>query len=262
MPSLVSRTREIGSGEKCTNSTRSDSWVLPNWSIPQIESIIDNLHLQQPVRISPIFKRASAREQIVQLLIERILDGTYKPGERLIELQIANELKTSQSPVREAFRYLEAMRLVETETYKGTRVRNISPQELEESSQVRAVLEELGGQLAAPHFKDNVQKLEQESALFMRAAHEKDVKSYSAHDIEFHRIIIEGSQNSLLLSIWEAVVLESRLRMTLKSICEDQLTASGTAHLAVIDALRAGDGKAAGEILKNLICKFHFLKNE
>ena len=60
------------------------------------------------------FKRASTREQITQYLLERILDGTYKPGERLIELNIASELKTSQAPVRESLRYLEAMRVVVT----------------------------------------------------------------------------------------------------------------------------------------------------
>lgn len=207
-----------------------------------------------------ILKRSSAREHITQILLDRIIDGTYKPGERLIELQIANELSTSQAPVREAFRYLEAMRVVETETYKGTRVRSISARELEESSQVRAALEELGAQLAAPHFKGNVEQLENEAALFMKAADEKDVKNYSKHDIEFHRIIIAGSQNALLLSIWESVVLESRFRLTLKSIGEDQLCHFGQAHLPVIDALRNGDGKAAGKLLRNLICKFHFLK--
>ncbi len=82
------------------------------------------------------FKRESAREQITKLLLERILNGTYKPVERLIELQIANELETSQAPVREAFRYLEALKVVETESYKGTRVRIISDRELEESSQI------------------------------------------------------------------------------------------------------------------------------
>lgn len=217
------------------------------------------MNLEHPLTI---LKRSSAREHITQILLDRILDGTYKPGERLIELQIASELSTSQAPVREAFRYLEAMRVVETETYKGTRVRSISPRELEESSQVRAALEELGAQLAAPHFKGKVEILENTSALFMQAADNKDVKSYSKHDIEFHRLIMTASQNSLLVSIWESVVLESRFRLTLKSIGEDQLCHFGQAHLPVIDALRNGDGKAAGKLLRNLICKFHFLKIE
>lgn len=195
-------------------------------------------------------------------MLDRILDGTYKPGDRLIELQIANELNTSQSPVREALRYLEALRVVETETYKGTRVRSISPKELEESSQVRAALEDLGAQLAAPNFKDNVSALEAEAELFMKAANDKDAKNYSHHDIAFHRIIMEGSQNSLLLSIWESVVLESRFRLTVKRVGEDQLCDFGSAHLPVIEALRTGDGKAAGKLLSDLIHKFHFLKQQ
>ncbi|MBS2003851.1 MAG: GntR family transcriptional regulator [Cyanobacteria bacterium SZAS LIN-5] len=211
---------------------------------------------------NPILKRSSAREHIVQILLDRILDGTYKPGDRLIELQIAHELNTSQSPVREALRYLEALRVVETETYKGTRVRSISPRELEESSQVRVALEELGAQLAAPHFKDNVADLESEAARFMKAAEEKDAKNYALHDIEFHRIIMTGSRNSLLLSIWESVVLESRFRLTVKRVGEDQLCDFGNAHLPVIEALRQGDGPTAGKLLRDLIHKFHFLQSE
>lgn len=206
------------------------------------------------------FKRASTREQITQFLLERILDGTYKPGERLIEMQIANELNTSQAPVRESLRYLEAMRLVVTEPYKGTRVREVSNRELEESSQVRVALEELGAELAGPHMKGQVERLEIEARLFMKAAKEKDVRAYSQHDIEFHRIIIEASGNQLLLSIWETVVLENRFLRTLNRIGKDQLTEFGEAHLPVIDALREGDGKKAAMLLNHLICKFHFLK--
>jgi DNA-binding GntR family transcriptional regulator len=209
-----------------------------------------------------VLKRMSAREHIKQLLLERILDGTYKPGDRLIELHIANELQTSQAPVREAFRYLEALRVVETETYKGTRVRAISDKELEESSQIRAALEELAGQLAAPLLKDNkdsVAHIEAEADKFIKAARDKDVAAYSQHDIEFHRLIIEASNNQLLLTIWESVVLESRFRLTLNRIGEDQLSTFGEAHLPVLEALKKGDGKQAGKLLKNLICKFHFL---
>jgi DNA-binding GntR family transcriptional regulator len=204
-------------------------------------------------------KRTSAREHIKQLLLERILDGTYKPGDRLIELHIANELQTSQAPVREAFRYLEALRVVETETYKGTRVRAISPKELEESSQIRAVLEELAAQLAAPFLKNNVQRLEEEAGKFIKAARDKNFADYSQHDIEFHRLIIEASKNQLLLTIWESVVLESRFRLTLNRIGDEQLSDFAEAHLPVLEALKKGDSKLAGKLIKGLICKFHFL---
>jgi DNA-binding GntR family transcriptional regulator len=72
-------------------------------------------------------------------------------------------------------------------------------------------------------------------------------------------MIVEESSNQLLLDIWESVVLESRFRLTLKRIGEEQLQEFGEAHLPVIDSLRKGDGKAAGKQLHNLICKFHFL---
>ncbi len=202
-------------------------------------------------------KRAAARDQIKDLLLERILNGTYKPGTRLIELQIADELNTSQAPFREALRYLEAMRVVETEPYKGTRVRLISDRELEETSQVRAALEQLGAQLAAAHFKGDVAELEAEARKFMAAAKKKDFATYSAHDIEFHRMIIKASGNEVLLSMWESIVLESRFRKTLSKIGEANLVHFGTEHLPVIDRLKEGDGKGAGRLLKNLICKFH-----
>src|SRR5262249_48313484 len=146
------------------------------------------------------------RDQIKDLLLERILNGTYKPGERLIELQIAEELKTSQAPVREAFRYLEAMRVIETEPYKGTRVRAITDQELKDSSQVRAALEQLAGELAAPHLKDATKELEAEARQFMAAARKKDFAAYSEHDIAFHRLIVEAAGNELLRTVWESVV--------------------------------------------------------
>src|SRR5947209_4717619 len=77
-------------------------------------------------------RRDCMRDQIRKELIKRIVDGTYRPGDRLVELQVAREFNTSQAPVREALRELEALRLVESETYRGTRVREISRREMKE----------------------------------------------------------------------------------------------------------------------------------
>ena len=214
-----------------------------------------------------MLKRSSTREQITQILMDRIRDGTYKPGERLVELTIANELKTSQAPVREAFRYLEAMRVIESEPYKGTRVRSITDKELADSSMIRASLEELAARLACENLKNKpdtslIQKLESEAGNFMQAAREKDFKTYSSHDIEFHRLIVEASDNQLLLSIWESVVLESRFRLTLNKIGSHKLCTFGEAHLPVIKAIKQFDGDEAGRLLKQLILKFHFIDRD
>ena len=71
-----------------------------------------------------------------------------QPGERLVETRIAQELGTSQAPVREALRDLELLRLVESEPFRGARVRPFGDSELVEIYPVRAVLEELAARLA------------------------------------------------------------------------------------------------------------------
>jgi DNA-binding GntR family transcriptional regulator len=206
-------------------------------------------------------KRQSTREYIKEVLLERILNGTYKAGDRLVELQIAQELQTSQGPVREALRDLRGLGVVESETYKGTRVREITDREIEEAYQVRSVLEQLAGELAAPALKGNTAELEKELAAFTKAAKAKDLKSYSAHDMEFHRRIIEAADNQILQSMWDTVVLESRFRITLKHrIGEDELENLAAAHAPVMHALNAGNAHEAGRLLRDLICTFHSRK--
>src|SRR5438105_15193550 len=83
-----------------------------------LSSIIDHRYSGRMVtgassRQRPL-TRTVLREQLKEQLLARILDGEYEPGERLVETQIAKEFGTSQAPVREALRDLEALRLVQT----------------------------------------------------------------------------------------------------------------------------------------------------
>ncbi len=203
-------------------------------------------------------KRQSTRDFIRETLTERILDGTLKPGDRLVELQIAQEMGTSQGPVREALRDLQGLGLIEQEPYKGTRVREITEREIEEAYLVRSVLEQLAAELAAPKLKGNIGDLKKEVDAFVDAAKKRDLKNYSAHDMEFHRRIIEAADNQLLASMWDTVVLESKFRLTLKNrIGEEELENLADAHVPIMHALEAGDGKEAGRLARELICTFH-----
>src|SRR3954451_21072985 len=107
-------------------------------------------------------RRDCMRDQIRRVLVQRILDGHYKPGDRLVELQIARELRTSQGPVREALRELEALRLVDSEPSGGARARARGGREMEEAGQVRGVLEQAAAQWAAFVLKRNVAPLRAE----------------------------------------------------------------------------------------------------
>src|ERR671939_1882452 len=93
--------------------------------------------------------RSTLRDHIKDVIVERILDGFYGPGDRIVEIRVAEELGVSQAPVREALRELEMLRLVVSEPFRGARVRDVSPDEIAEAYPVRAALEELAARLAA-----------------------------------------------------------------------------------------------------------------
>jgi DNA-binding GntR family transcriptional regulator len=84
--------------------------------------------------------RTVLREQVKDLLLQRIASGELRPGDRIVETRVAAELGTSQAPVREALRDLELLRLVESEPFKGARVRGFGNAELVEVYPVRAAL--------------------------------------------------------------------------------------------------------------------------
>src|ERR1700761_3412201 len=138
-------------------------------------------------------QRDSMAERVKRELLRRIMNGELPPGSRLVELQIARELNTSQGPVREALCELEGLELVVTEPYKGSYVREVTPQDIREAYMVRAALENLAGQLAASHFKGSTTALTKTAKAILEAARKKDSAAYTRHDIKFHRMIVEGA---------------------------------------------------------------------
>jgi DNA-binding GntR family transcriptional regulator len=101
-----------------------------------------------PVTEAP-FIRSNLREQIKGVILQRILDGEYPSGARIVETRIAQELGVSQAPVREALRDLEQLGCIVHEPFRGCSVRAFSADELLEAFPVRAALEALAARLAA-----------------------------------------------------------------------------------------------------------------
>jgi DNA-binding GntR family transcriptional regulator len=197
--------------------------------------------------------RTVLREQVKELIIQRILDGTYPPGSRVVESQLAGEFGVSQAPVREALRDLEALRFIETAPYKGARVRDVSAEELGEIYPVRAVLEELAGRAAAPRVTDQtLAQLEEELAGMRAAADAGDVHAQLMHDARFHELIIEAAGNQVLLEVWGSLRIEA---MTLVSVikADSDLHAIAARHVPLLEALRLRDPELAGKELRDHI---------
>jgi DNA-binding GntR family transcriptional regulator len=196
------------------------------------------------------------REQIKELIIQRILEGTYQPGDRVVELQLVQELGVSQAPVREALRDLEAMRFIESEPYRGARVRAVSEEELAESYPVRAALEELAGQLAAPEVGDETLRLlEVEMQHMVDAAMKNDQHGLLVHDARFHEVVVEAAGNSILLDAWSGLRIEA---FTLVSVIKSRLdlTAIAETHQPIVDALRQRDAGLTGKVMRDHIEHF------
>ncbi len=194
--------------------------------------------------------RSVLRSQIRDLLLERIVDGHYKPGARLVETQIARELGVSQAPVREALRDLESVGVVETTAFRGARVRNPSRAELLEAYPVRAALESLAaGEAASRITEAQLDELEELIVQMETSAEEGNAHQQAMANAQFHGLIVEAAQNSTLLRLWIFLEPWARTYLTAARSGVD-LHELATRHRKVLDPLRKGDSKGAADAMR------------
>ncbi len=199
-----------------------------------------------------VVRRTVLREEVKNVLLKRILSGYYEPGERLVEIRIAQELGVSQGPVREALRDLEFVRLVESIPFRGARVRAVSDAELAEVYPIRGALEEVAARAAAKRMNGDVEALEAELAAMARA---RDLREQVQHDVRFHQLIVEASANSRLIEIWKSLEVDTRTAIT---AMRTGLTAREVAemHRPIVDALRSRDARASGRAIRSHVERF------
>ena len=196
--------------------------------------------------------RRCMRDQVRDVLAARIIDGTYAPGERLIELNLAREFNVSQAPVREALRELEALGLVESERYRGTRVSVPKTSDLRETFELRAVIEERAAQLAVPCSPEALAYLTEVLKKMHALAAAGQATAYAREVVHFHRKVVESSGNRVFLQAWDALQLGVRVQIATLRV-NSELPHYAQAHDAILQALRDGDGAGAGRMLRQLI---------
>ncbi|MCA6095288.1 GntR family transcriptional regulator [Streptomyces sp. SCA3-4] len=190
----------------------------------------------------------SLREQIREHILEGIVSGRWQPGERIVERRIAAELLVSQTPVREALRELESLRLIESVPNKGVRVRDLSAADLKESYPVRAGLEQVAAELAADALAEDVSALEREVAALQVADRAGDSEAQARHTVAFHREIVRAAGNSVLLHTWESLGIEVWTTLSIRWLSPEP-RAHAEDHAEIVRAFRRRD-PAIGEVLK------------
>jgi len=142
------------------------------------------------------------RDVVFQTLRQAILRGELKPGERLMEIQLANKLGVSRTPIREAIRKLELEGLVLMIPRKGAEVAEITEKSLRDVLEVRRALEELSVRLACDRITPEIlEQLEKTAKEFEKILKNGDVTEIAQADVHFHDVIYKAADNQRLLQL-------------------------------------------------------------
>ena len=195
--------------------------------------------------------RSTLRERSLEALRTAITSGEYRPGDHLGEEELAGRLGVSRGTVREALRHLQQEGLITAGARGMLRVNSLSRAEIRDLFKVRGALEGLAVTLiiAGPRRDDAVARLRKALSDLDDPNHD-----FSAHidaDLDFHLLLCELSENSVLVDAWRH--LEGRVRITILSDGDEHHShlMSGSHHAPIVDAVEVGDSDQAVKVLQD-----------
>ena len=194
------------------------------------------------------------RDVVFNTLRRAILRGELKPGERLMEIQLANKLGVSRTPIREAIRKLELEGLVLMIPRKGAEVAEITRKNMMDVLEVRKALEELAAELACERIgKEQIAEMRVAAKEFERTLKTGDVTQIAEADEKFHDILYIATNNQrliLLLNNLREQMYRLRVEHLKLKECDPQLL---TEHDMIIDCVEKRNKEAAKDIVRRHI---------
>ena len=194
---------------------------------------------------------SNASSTATEAIREAILDGSLEPGSRLKEEQLARELGTSRTPIREALFVLQTDGLVEASPNRGATVRRYAPADLDELYQLRAVLEAHAARVAAERISPAALDALSESCERFDALRDVgDVRALAAENQRFHETILESSGSDRLIAMVKKVVELPLVYRSFLWYSDEQRLISGHYHRQIVAALETRDAERAETIMK------------
>ena len=191
---------------------------------------------------------------VAERVIDAIREGHLKPGDRIVEVQLAKKLGVSRGPLREALKMLEAAQVVESQRARGTFVANISPAHISQMMVVRATLEGMAARLVArSRTPESIAPLEDIHRRLVDAAHAGLADEMRTLDWLFHETVCRSSNNEFLLRAWSAI--SNLIRVFLRQYAGFDHDVSGVLanHQRFLTVLRTGTPDEAEAIFRNTI---------
>ncbi len=187
----------------------------------------------------PLEKPMTLREQIVDFIKDSIVSGRLKPGERVPESEIAENLGISRTPIREAFRQLESEGFITVTPRKGAVVSPITDRDVKEFYEIKSLLEGYAARTACDKMTDkDIKRLEALNASMVKCEAKEDFKGFFRYDNDFHATFLRACGNDKLLTLVHALVQQfERFRMTALSL-PGRMEVSLRQHSDIIDAFK------------------------
>lgn len=194
------------------------------------------------------------RELVLEAIREAIISGTLQPRERLMEIQLAEELGVSRTPVREALRKLELEGFIVMVPRKGAYVADISFKDIADIFEIRVALEGLAAGLAAERITpEEVEEMERLLAEKSDAINKIDMEKLVDVDTKFHESIYKASRNERLNSIISNL-REQIQRFRIRSLAyPGRMKESLDEHRSIVEAIEASDSQQARQLAQEHI---------
>lgn len=194
------------------------------------------------------------RDVVFQTLREAILKGDLRPGERLMELQLAAKLGVSRTPIREAIRMLEQEGLAVTIPRKGAEVARMTEKNMEDVLQIREALDDLAVQVACDKMtEEQLKNLTLAMKNFENAIKTGNLSKIVAYDVEFHDIIYESTDNPKLVTLLNNL-REQIYRYRVEYLKEkENYPMLIQEHKTILEALREKNKERVADAMRNHI---------
>lgn len=201
-----------------------------------------------------LLKRRVLRDDVAEYLMESILKGELNPGDKIVESKLARELSISQGAVREAIRDLIAQGVLETEPYKGTRIRTITKEQLVDYYDVRTEIEAMAVRWSVIKHKGkylDIDFLKQCVDAMEKCVAANDTKNMRENDMAFHKHIIQAANSESLAKAWNSL---GNYYWTYIAVYYDHaaslLPAQVEKHKAMYEAIAARDIEAYARCIR------------
>lgn len=200
-------------------------------------------------KLKKIKRNKLLNQETYRLLKYQILEGEFKPGTKLSEVQLAKQLGVSRTPIREAIKCLATEGFVNTIPGFGTVVNGFSLKDLKEILQVRGALEGLAAKLAIEKISSaEINQLEKIISEMKNNSEEKNLELFSVASQKFQELILTISGNGQLINMRNNIS-DKTLRYRIRSLSSpERLKYSLKEHLDIFEAIKNKDSKMADEL--------------